>query len=136
MRTIRAAAPTTLPPDRRAHTTKTLRSSLSGPEHHEPESAPLPGPWALGHGQVRQKNLKIGLGSIQNGPAAPDLPPEGSKKERWAISCPSAYLDALVPGWLEISLNSIENMENASTPDSDRERSVFPLRVRYNEDKL
>ena len=36
----------------------------------------------------------------------------------------------------EISSNSIENMENVSTPDSDRERSVSPLRVRHNGDKL
>ena len=36
----------------------------------------------------------------------------------------------------EISSNSIENMENASTPDSDRERSVSPLRVRHTRDKL
>ena len=42
----------------------------------------------------------------------------------------------LVPGWLEISSNSIESMENASTPDSDRERSVSPLRVRHTRDKL
>ena len=35
-------------------------------------------------------------------------------------------LGSLVPGWLEISFNSIENMENASIPDSDRERSVSP----------
>ena len=42
----------------------------------------------------------------------------------------------LVPGWLEISSNSIGNMESASTPDSDRERSVSPLRVRHNRDKL
>ena len=45
-------------------------------------------------------------------------------------------LGSLVPGWLEISSNSIENMENASTPDSDRERSVSPLRVPHTRDKL
>ena len=36
----------------------------------------------------------------------------------------------------EISSNSMENMENASNPDSDRERSVSPLRVRHTRDKL
>ena len=40
------------------------------------------------------KKSKIDFGSIQNGSAAPDLPPEGPKKERWAISCAYAYLDA------------------------------------------
>ena len=40
----------------------------------------------------------------------------------------------LVPGWIEISSNSIENIENASTPDSDRERLISPLRVRHNGD--
>ena len=44
-------------------------------------------------------------------------------------------LGSLVPGWLEISLNSIENMENASTPDSGRERSVSSLRVCDTRDK-
>ena len=42
----------------------------------------------------------------------------------------------LVPGWLEICFNSIGNTENASTPDSDRERSVSPLRVHHTRDKL
>ena len=45
-------------------------------------------------------------------------------------------LGSLVPGWPEISSNSIGNMENASTPDSEREHSVSPLRVRHNGDKL
>ena len=36
----------------------------------------------------------------------------------------------------EISSNSIENVENASTPDSDRERLISPLRVRHTRDKL
>ena len=45
-------------------------------------------------------------------------------------------LRSLVPGWLEISFNSIGNMENASTPDSDRVCSVSALRVRHTRDKL
>ena len=36
----------------------------------------------------------------------------------------------------EISSSSIENMENASIPDSDRERSISPLRVRHTRDKF
>ena len=42
----------------------------------------------------------------------------------------------LVPRWLEINSNSIENMENASTPDSYRERLISPFRVRHTGDKL
>ena len=34
----------------------------------------------------RQNNSKVNFGSIENGCAAFDLPPEGQKKERWAIS--------------------------------------------------
>ena len=34
----------------------------------------------------RQNNSKVDFGSIENGCAAFDLPPEGQKKERWAIS--------------------------------------------------
>ena len=33
----------------------------------------------------RTNNSKLDLGSIENGCAAFDLPPEGPKKERWAI---------------------------------------------------
>ena len=39
-----------------------------------------------------QNNSKSDRGSIENGYAAFDLPPQGSKKERWAISCPYAYI--------------------------------------------
>ena len=34
--------------------------------------------------QCRSKMSKIDLGSIKNGSAASDLPPEGSKKKSWA----------------------------------------------------
>ena len=34
----------------------------------------------------RTNNSKLDLGSIENGCAAFDLPPEGQKKEHWAIS--------------------------------------------------
>ena len=47
----------------------------------------------------------------------PDLDLVGSRwisGEMWDF-----VLGWLVPGWVEISFNSIENVENVSTPDSD-----------------
>ena len=47
---------------------------------------------AYSAGPTSQNNSKLNHGSIENGSAAFDLPPEGQKKERWAVSCPYAYI--------------------------------------------